>query len=152
MKIDLDKLREAVELMRVTGRCRDAQFLGTGILGGYRLLFKGMEPDAYATIERWSGFQVPFVLWEISAADEVALDRYEGYPSFYGKRVVQIEFGGEKMLAMFYAKDEELAIGQPMTHYVEVLEEAYKKFKFDRAILDEALRLSDEDYQRRMTP
>lgn len=139
-----------VEMM--AKRCATAKFLGTGILDGYRLLFKGVEPSAYATIERWDGFKVPFVLWEISAADEVALDHYEGYPKFYGKQVIQIEFGGEKILAMFYAKDEELAIGQPMTHYVEVLEGAYDFHKFDRAILDEALRLSSDDYQRRMTP
>ena len=31
----------------------------------------------------------------------------------------------------------------------EVLDEAYRRFKFDYSILQEALRLSDEDFSRR---
>ena len=62
---------------------------------------------------------------------------------------MEIEFGGEKFLAMYYAKSEDQPVGQPMTHYVEVLQDAYEKFKFDRSILDEALRLSNDYYQRK---
>lgn len=135
------------EIMRQ--RCRTAAILGTGELDGYRLMFKGEEPRAYATIEPWEGYKVPFVLWEITEADERALDRFEGYPRSYGKQVVEIEFGGEKCLAMFYQKPEDQSLGQPMTHYVEVLEAAYEKFKFDRSILDVALKFSDDFYQWR---
>lgn len=132
----------------VANRCKDAKFLGTGVLENYRLMFKGEEPLAYATIEQWDGFKVPFVLWEISASDERALDRFEGFPKVYKKRTVKIEFGGEKFSAMYYAKPEKICVGQPMTHYVEVLQAAYEKFGFDMAILNEALRLSDDYYQR----
>ena len=111
-------------------------------------MFKGVEPRAYATIEEWQGYKVPFVLWEISEEDEKALDRFEGYPKSYLKHVVEIEFGGEKVLAMYYAKPEEQPVGQPMTHYIHVLEEAYVRRKFNRAILDAALKLSDDYYQR----
>ena len=136
-----------VEIMKQ--RCKGAKFLGTGILDDYRLMFKGIEPSAYATIEQWDGFKVPYVLWEISTADEKHLDRYEGYPKFYQKHTVTIEFNGEKFLAMYYAKPEDIPVGQPMTHYIAVLDEAYRRFKFDYSILQEALRLSDEDFSRR---
>lgn len=132
-------------------RCSGAKFLGTGELEGYRLLFKGEEPLAYATIEQWEGYRVPYVLWEITLADELNLDSWEGYPQVYRKHTAAIEFGGQKYLAIYYAKDESQPVGQPMTHYVEVLEAAYEKFKFNRAILDEALRLSNDYYQRRFT-
>ena len=134
-----------LEIMR--SRCADAKLLGTGVLEGFRLMFKGVEPNAYATIEQWDGFKVPYVLWEISEDDEAALDDWEGYPLHYGKSVVEIEFGGEKFLAMFYQKPEKQPVGQPMTHYVEVLEEAYERFKFDREILDIALKLSNDYFQ-----
>lgn len=129
------------------GRCKDAKFLGTGVLEGYRLMFKGEEPTAYATIEQWDGYRVPYVLWEITPDDERKLDSYEGYPKHYVKQTVMIKSNGEKFLAMFYQKPEEQSIGQPMTHYVEVLSAAYEQFDFDRSILDAALKFSDDYYQ-----
>lgn len=128
-------------------RCKDAKLLGTGILDGWRLLFKGEEPLAYATIEEWDGYKVPYVLWEITDADEHALDRFEGYPRSYQKRTVTIEHDGQPVLAMFYQKSEAEPIGQPMTHYVEVLDMAYLYYDFDHSILAEALRLSDYYFQ-----
>lgn len=132
----------------MTQRCKDAKFIGTGILEGFRLMFKGEEPFAYATIEQWDGFSVPYVLWEITLDDEKNLDRFEGYPNSYHKGTLVISHGGENFLAMYYYKDEEQPVGQPMTHYVEVLAAAYEKFKFDKTILDAALKLSDEHFQR----
>lgn len=129
-------------------RCREAKFLGTGVLEGYRLLFKGEEPTAYATIEQWEGFNVPYALWEISAVDEHNLDKEAQYPRRYGKAEINIIFNGEEVKAMYYAQAEDERVGQPMTHYIEVLEAAYRKYKFDKAILEEALRLSEEYYQR----
>lgn len=129
-------------------RCPGAKMLGTGKLGGWRLMFKGEEPFAYATIEEWLGYSVPYVLWEISEEDERKLDRFEGYPKHYKKFTAAIDYDDETCLAMFYAKDEGERVGQPMTHYVEVISAAYDLFKFDRSILDEALRLSNDYYQR----
>ena len=48
---------------------------------------------------------------------------------------------------MFYQKDEAEPIGQPMTHYVEVLDMAYLYYDFDHSILAEALRLSNDYFQ-----
>ena len=123
--------------------------MGTGLLENYRLMFKGEEPNAYATIEQWDGYRVPYVLWEISEDDESDLDDWEGYPLHYGKSVAEIEFDGEKILAMFYRKPEKQTVGQPMTHYVEVLDAAYKKYGFDFSILNAALKLSDDYFQNR---
>ena len=128
-------------------RCPGAKFLGTGLLENYRLMFKGKEPNAYATIEQWDGYRVPYVLWEISDDNEIALDDWEGYPLNYSKAVAEVEFGGEKVLAMFYQKPEKHPVGQPMTHYVEVLDAAYKKYGFDFSILNAALKLSDDYFQ-----
>lgn len=133
------------EIMRY--RCKDARFLGVGMLEGYRLLFKGEEPLAYATIEQWDGYKVPYVLWELSADDETALDRFEGYPKTYQKDTVTIEHDGQQFLAMYYHKSAEESVGQPMTHYTEVLAAAYYRYSFDINILNEALRLSNDYYQ-----
>lgn len=128
-------------------RCPNAEFLETGVLKDFRLMFKGEEPDAYATIEEWQGYSVPYVLWEIPHKDEKELDRFEEPPYYYEKKSIEIEYDDDTCWATFYAKSDEERVGQPMTHYIEVLENVYDNYKFDRKILEEALRLSDEYFQ-----
>lgn len=128
-------------------RCPNAEFLETGVLKDFRLMFKGEEPDAYATIEEWQGYSVPYVLWGITECDEAELERFEEPPYNYQKYSIEIEYDDDTYWAIFYAKSDEERVGQPMTHYIDVIENAYEKYKFDEKILDEALRLSDEYYQ-----
>ena len=63
-------------------RCPDAKLIGTGYIAGARLEFY-----LHATVEKTGDMRnrVPVAVWEISAADEKRLDRYEGYPSYYVK-------------------------------------------------------------------
>lgn len=122
-----------VDMMK--DRCPDAKLLGTGILKNFRLMFKGEPPSSYGTIEPWEGFNVPFVLWDISPADEKRLDRFEGYPRVYQKHTVTFDLNGETFTAMYYAKPETQPVGAPNDHYVAVLWAAYEYFNFDLDIL-----------------
>ena len=74
----------SVEQMAV--RCPDARVVGNAILYGWQLLFKGC-----ATIEPNPERNTPVLVWEISERDERSLDRYEGYPSFYYKKDLEVE-------------------------------------------------------------
>ena len=69
--------------MRV--RCPFAVVLGTAVLDGWELLFKGSKTGSYLTIEECAGGKVPVAVWEVTGSDEAALDRYEGFPTFYYK-------------------------------------------------------------------
>ncbi|WP_418750020.1 gamma-glutamylcyclotransferase family protein [Frisingicoccus sp.] len=120
-------------------RCPEAQLLGTAEVEDYRLLFKGSKTGAYATIEPQKGNRVPVLLWEITEQDERNLDRYEGYPRFYYKKDLEIEFGGERKTAMVYIMHEENPLGIPSQRYQEVISNAYRKFGFDSTILEKAL-------------
>ena len=139
-----------MDLEQMAHRCPEAQFLGTGILEGWRLMFKGSLTGAYATIEREKECAVPIILWRISAVDEERLDRYEGFPSFYYKRTIQAvktdEHGIRTGLTrgMAYIMHEERKLGVPSEHYYMVLAEAYAKFGFDVKILEEAYIFSDK--------
>ena len=62
-------------------RTPDAVIVGTGILHGWRLLFR-----QFATIQENENFDTPVLVWKISAQDEKNLDRYEGFPRFYRKK------------------------------------------------------------------
>ena len=52
--------------------------MGTAVLDGWQLLFKGSKTGSYLTIEENLGYMVPVAIWEISPEDERALDRYTG--------------------------------------------------------------------------
>lgn len=125
-------------------RCPDAKILGKGIINDWRLMFKGELPSSYATIEEWENFYVPVILWEISAKDERRLDRYEGYPSHYQKREVEVVTeSGDKVTGMVYVKSEEEPLNLPSDHYYAVLYDAYEKFEFDLKVLKAAFTFSD---------
>ena len=75
-------------------RCPNARLIGTGRLPNHRLEFY-----LHATVERSRarGAKVPVAVWEIDAADEQSLDRYEGFPRYYTKhkRLVQMDDGSQ---------------------------------------------------------
>ena len=135
-------------------RCPEAEFLGTGRLENWRLMFKGSKTGAYATIEREKGKSVPILLWRITATDEERLDRYEGFPTFYYKRTIQATRTGAndedlgKTSGMVYIMHEERKLGAPSIHYLEVLAKAYEKFGFDEEILGEAYDYSDREPEK----
>lgn len=63
-------------------RCPNARIVGTSVIKDYELLFKGSKSGSYLTIEPKVGASVPVAVWETTAEDELALDRYEGYQAF----------------------------------------------------------------------
>ena len=64
-------------------RCPSARIIGTSEIPNYELLFKGSKTGSYLTIEPKEGSTVPVAAWEVTDLDEAALDRYEGFPTFY---------------------------------------------------------------------
>ena len=129
---------------RMARRCPDAEFLGTSRLKGYRLLFKGSKPGIYATIESAPGFIVPVALWNITASGEQRLDYYQGFPNFYDKEMIQVDFGGKMVEGMAYVMPKDRPFGVPDTSYYGTIAKAYKALGFDMGILGKALKDSEE--------
>ena len=100
-------------------RCPHATILGTANLKDWELLFKGSKTGSYLTIEECEGGTVPVVIWEVTATDEAALDRYEGFPNFYYKRDIQLQYKGIRtgkcrtVTAFAYIMHEDRPIGVP---------------------------------------
>jgi len=120
-------------------RCPTARLLGNSVVENYRLLFKGSKTGAYATIEPMEQRQVPVLVWEIGERDERNLDRYEGYPSFYYKKEMEIVVDGRIENAMVYIMHEKDQLGFPSQRYYEIIQKAYLKFGFDGSVLEQAL-------------
>lgn len=135
-----------IEQMRM--RCPWARVIGIGALEGYRLMFKGSKSGAYLTIEPHEGTIVPVVAWEVTADDEAALDRYEGFPRFYYKKEMKLPIKGirsgkvRERTVFAYIMREDRPYGRPSDHYVNVCRQGYDAFGFDNRILTEALQAS----------
>ena len=133
-------------------RCPSAKIIGTGLLRDWRLMFKGDLPNSYATVERWEGYDVPVLVWNLTVADEKRLDRYEGYPKAYIKQDVEVEMKDDKKITgMVYTRPEDMCLNPPCDHYYAVLYEAYEKFGFDLKSLEDALFFSDR-FNRMFVP
>ena len=126
-------------------RCPTARVVGTAVIEGYELLFKGSKSGSYLTIEPKEGSEVPVVVWEVLEQDELNLDRYEGFPTFYYKKEMQvvmkgIRSGKERVRDAFvYIMHEDRTYGIPSWHYVETCVSGYKTFGFDENLLLEAI-------------
>lgn len=125
-------------------RCPGAMVLGTAVLKDWELLFRGSKTGSYLTIEKKEGGTVPVAVWEVTPEDEAALDRYEGYPRFYYKKKMKltvkgIRTGRRRMVTAFvYIMHEDRPFGVPTRTYMEVCEEGYDIFRFDKRILKKA--------------
>ena len=125
-------------------RCPDARALGTATIEDYRLLFKGSKTGSYLTIEAREGAQVPVAVWEVSEEDEKRLDRYEGFPTSYYKKELELTFTGiktgkkRKRKCFVYIMHEDRSIGIPSRSYVETCIEGYRDFGFNLKYLKDA--------------
>lgn len=132
----------AVDQMAI--RCPEAKVVGTAILNGWQLVFK-----RYATIEPNPEANTPVLVWEISEGDEKRLDRYEGYPSLYFKKDLEVSVlptgGGDPvtLTAMVYIMDEAYTHAAPTPDYYTVLKDAYEAFHFPMETLTQALKDSN---------
>lgn len=112
-------------------RARDARPRGTIILDNARLVFRGV-----ADVECVLDSQAPCGLWEISRADEVALDRYEGVAGgFYVKDEVPL---GRGEVALIYTMTA-TGVFPPPEGYVARVRQGYRDFGLDEAYLDAAI-------------
>lgn len=122
-------------------RCPRATILGTANLTGWELLFKGSKTGSYLTIEECDGGSVPTVVWEVTESDEKALDRYEGFPSFYYKKELRVQYKGIRtgrrrtVTAFVYIMHEDRPIGIPSGCYMRTCLEGYDTYFFDKRIL-----------------
>lgn len=127
-----------LNIKQMANRCPTAKVVGASTLKDWRLLFRGAHAGAVATIEPFKGGSVPVLVWELTSADETALDRYEGWPFLYRKETVKVKLGGKTIKAMVYVMNEGRPLGQPSCYYYTTILEGYKNAGFDLNILRQA--------------
>ena len=130
-----------LNVTQMVRRCPGAKPIGTAELEHNTLYFRGSGSGYYLTIEPKIGSRVPVAVWEVTAEDEKALDRYEGYPRFYYKHdfdlaVTLLDSRTTKELRCFaYIMTEGRDVGLPTPYYMETCIQGYRDFGFDTRIL-----------------
>ena len=102
---------------------------------------------AYATIEQDANWSVPAVVYRISTADEIRLDRFEGCPTYYYKHhfILRVRRNnGRKTteLCSAYIMHEDRQLGKPDMVYFRLIDQGYAQYGFDLSVLDEGLAAS----------
>lgn len=132
-------------------RCPSARMIGTATIEDYRLMFKGSKTGSYLTIEPEEGCSVPVGVWEVGEADELALDRYEGFPTFYYKKELELPITGirtgkvRRRKAFVYIMHEDRLLGVPSNMYMRICMEGYMDFGFNYDTLWEAYEYSRQE-------
>ena len=99
-----------INLEQMADRCPAAEVVGTAVLDGYELLFRGNRSGyGVATIEPQPGKQVHGLLWKLTPECEQSLDFYEGYPRLYGKEDITVcTADGKELVVMAYIMTGEM--------------------------------------------
>ncbi len=102
-------------------RCPDARPGVPAVLKGWRLTFRGV-----ADIERADRRIVYGALWQLSQEDLVALDSYEGAPSHYRRRIIEVRTNVGVSAATTYVMTDGSYLGLPSSWYLGRIEEGFR--------------------------
>ena len=112
---------------QMASRCPGSISIGRVDIPDHRLVFRGV-----ADIEESVGDVLQTVMWDITDECELALDMLEGYPTFYGKKYIDVHFGNKTYTAMIYQMvGDRLDYSHPSSYYQELLEDGYKAHGLD---------------------
>ena len=125
-------------------RCPDAKYVGTAEIKNQRLVFRGGNGVARATLDKKARRKVPAVIWMISEADEEKLDSCKSFPRICGKQEFNVDvislIDGEKIaeLGVFTYVCDTMPLGRPSDVHYRCCEDGYRYFGFDPKVLEKA--------------
>jgi len=89
-----------MNLEQMHDRCPNSTLKGTGRLSGWKFV---IGPRGYASIEIAEGNVTYGAIWNLSEADEPALDKCEGVSiGLYRKEIIQVHFEGATLDCLVY--------------------------------------------------
>ena len=102
-------------------RAPGAKFLGKAKLHKHKLVFKYFADIEASENDMWG------VLWEIGPDELKAMDYTEGYPTFYDRKEVDVDFDGSKEKAWVYYMVDKEDYKHPNQFYLNMLMEGYEQ-------------------------
>lgn len=126
-----------MNLDQMTYRCPKSKVVGNGKLHGWQLVFN-IHADI---IKADNDSCVPVVVWDIDDDDWEYLDMYEGYPEYYIRIGVNVEFddGHNDVAIVYVMADNHKGICPPSQSYFDCIESGYIDNGIDTSCLYGAL-------------
>lgn len=121
-------------LSEMARRCPTAVSLGPAWIDNYEFVFR-----THADIAESNGNICYGVLWDISKADLRALDILEGYPYYYTRFRVRVNFDNHFLYAITYQMNDQNYIQQPSPGYLEMVTEGYQQNGVPTTQIDTAI-------------
>ena len=107
----------------MTWRCPGAISFGRA-----RLLDHEFRFSYHADVVASPGESVDGVLWLIDQNHLADLDMLEGYPSYYGRAVLPVEYQGNIIMAECYRMQPDNIEGVPSRGYLDMILEGYREY------------------------
>lgn len=125
-----------INLSQMEYRCPNSSVIGTGMIHGYRLVFK-YHADIIQDVQS----SVPVLVWDTPEDDVEMLDLYEGYPNYYMTIPVDVDMDdGTTVCAFAYVMNEKYdTIERPDKMYYRCIEEGYVDNGMDLSYLCNAM-------------
>ena len=124
-----------LHMEQMAARCRDSAPVDRATLPGHRLTFRRV-----ADIVPAEGHEVSGAVYMVSAQDTKALDRYEGYPHLYTRRMVLVRLGDGRIIEAFvYVMKPSYRFEPPGYYYLRTIVEGYLHWGLDIGPLHEAI-------------
>lgn len=129
-------------LQQMAYRCPNSKKVSIGLLKGWKAVFN-IHMDIIKTDN--TDDIVPVVVWDIAEKDWSMLDMYEGYPSYYVKKTVNVTLddGAEEKAIVYVMADNKKGICPPASGYFNGIVKGYMDNGINTDYLFEAL-----DYSR----
>lgn len=128
-------------LEQMAHRCPKAVSLGAAVLPDFRFEFK-----QFATVVPDTGNFTLGVVWEITDDCEQALDRLEGFPTFYDKRLVTVLVDGVTHTVMTYLMYSDQLLSLPSNSYYDMVAQGYIDHGISTDQLENAVDRVYEEY------
>lgn len=125
------------EFGQMNYRCPNSKRIGVGSIDGWKLVFK-YHADIVKDEEAEN---LPVVLWDIADEDWEWLDIYEGFPLYYDKKKINVNFNGGVVEAVVYVMTRHIRnkIELPSHDYFEVIKNGYEENEMNTEYLFDAM-------------
>lgn len=124
-----------LHIHQMAARCPGAEQVAPATLRNWRLTFRRV-----ADIVPHKGQVVHGALWKIDSDHEKALDRYEGFPHLYVKKIVHVEIAeGQYVEAMVYVMKADVRDeARPGSAYYFTILEGFRHWELPLTALEAA--------------
>ena len=121
-------------LRSMSSRCPDAELLGKVKILGHRLCFKN-----HCDVVADKNNSVECVLWSITQECENRLDMLEGYPDYYTKKTLTIDFQDKQIQALIYHMRDQSQESLPSQNYLDLVVQGYVENNLDSEQIKQAI-------------